>query len=165
LWGSLFSTSILSDTPRNPKLNRHALRCLFDLCLVRVVVVCSALRVSAQHASILKFRRQGEGTPKIASPRPRNMAAQIYVNFDRYISMNSGTIANLFEKSISMDRSASPQQRKIPRPAKFFAEIPEAQNFPRNCSARLSGLAERITLALWQLSYRQCKRATFGACG
>ena len=78
--------------------------------------------VSGRRA-FLNFVARGWGTPKVASPRPRNMAAQIYVNFDRYISMNAGTLANLFEKSISMDRSASPKQRKIPRPANFLRKF------------------------------------------
>jgi hypothetical protein len=73
--------------------------------------VCLLIRAGCE---LLQIWRSGWGTPKIASPRPRNMRSQIYVNFDRYISMNAGTLANLFEKSISMDRSASPRLRKIP---------------------------------------------------
>jgi hypothetical protein len=66
---------------------------LFVLSRHRVVVVCSF----APRASILKSWAMPRGYPKIASPLRRNMRAQIYVNFDRYIPMNAGTRANLLQ--------------------------------------------------------------------
>jgi hypothetical protein len=42
--------------------------------------------------------------------------------------------------------------------------VGSALNEVGNSSVRLFGLAQRIILALWQLSYRQCERTAFGAC-
>jgi hypothetical protein len=72
------------------------------VCLLRVDLLFAS-SVSALRASFLIFAIDGGWPPKIASPLRRNMGAQIYVNFDRYISINAGTRANLFKKSIGMD--------------------------------------------------------------
>ena len=74
--------------------------CLFAINFVCLIVslVCFCLFVVfcvgfVRVVAILSM--SGGGTPKIASPLRRNMSAQIYVNFDRYIPMNAGTLANL----------------------------------------------------------------------
>jgi hypothetical protein len=78
--GSVTFSIILSQRERQLELNRLALRCLFDrlVCLIdNRAVVCLLIRAECEQSQISSPR--GRGTPKIASPRPRNMCAQIFL--------------------------------------------------------------------------------------